>query len=289
MRQAILSSPPLCGFGPFPSISATNVVYEPEELSADLNIVLTGAVGGPIDGTLKVLRVYDNVQSVDYAAGASEFAEYGQPGFDTGSWADGHKLENISSSGSGQVGELQYQDDNLFFSIDDLNYGRVELHRPGAGTIDFISFGDDANSYAADLGTDGNDMVWTEAFGHPGGNENPWTTINIMTAPFTTDPGSIVKRRLRSETRNLGDVPFAVGCGYAAHEISTVDGGALRVVRISDGQSWVFYNSTSPVVTWGSAVAITCSEIFVNFNFGSTSTNLARIRLDSLGPGAPAD
>lgn len=48
-------------------------------------------------------------------------------------------------------------------------------------------------------------------------------------------------------------------------------------------------DSTSPVVTWASPIAITCSEIFVNFNFGSSEENLARIRLDSLGPGTPAD
>jgi hypothetical protein len=291
IHQAVVSQTPLCDLGTFSSIGAMDVAYHVEEFSsaAHTQTILAGALGGPFDALPRMLRSYPNLPGVGYVAGANEFAEYGAAGFDTGSWVDGHRIDTITTSAPGQLAELTFQGDNLFFSMDDLNYGRVQMFAHGTGVIDFISFGATTDSYAADLGTDGADMVWTEAFGHPGGNTNPWTTINIMTAPYTTDPTAIVKRRLRSEVRNLGDVPFTVGCGYAAHEISTLQGTGVRIVRISDGVSWSLFNLTSPLLTWNAAVAITCSEIFVNFNFGSTSTNLARIRLDSLGPGDPAD
>jgi len=290
VRQAFVTQPPLCGTDAFASVSSTSIIYTLEELSSDQShVVRDGALGGPLDAMPKMLRVNADPGTVGYVAGANEFVESGAIGFDTASWLDGHRLDSISSSGTGQSGEYLFQGDIFFFSVDDLNYGRIELYRSGVGTIDFISFGDDLNNYAADLGTDGTDMVWTEASGHPGGGTNPWTTINIMTASYTTNPAAILKHRLRSEVRNLGDVPFTVGCGYAAHEISTPAGTGVRVVRISDGQSWSLFNTTSPLLTWNAAVAITCTEIFVNFNFAAASSNLARIRLDSLGPGTPAD
>jgi hypothetical protein len=289
VHQAFVTLPPRCGTDTFSSVSASSVVYTLDELSSDLSqVILDGALGGGIDQTPHMLRVYSTVDSVGYVAGTNEFAEYGAAGFDTGSWVDGHRIDSITASGSGQNGELQFQADNLFFGVNDLTYGRVELFHTGAPTLDFISFGNDTQSYAADFGTDGTDMVWSEAFGHPS-DAAPWTTINIVTAPYTTNPVSITKRRLRSETITPGAQKFVVGCGYAAHETATAQAEGVRIVRLSDGQSWLFLNSASPLLTWNAPIAITCTEIFINFNFGAAAQNLARIRLDSLGPGDAAD
>jgi hypothetical protein len=300
VRQAIVSLPPNCDLGTFPSLSSTSAIYNIEEVSSDgqLNLVLAGAFGGPI-GSPRMLRVYSGSSSLGYVAGANEFAEFGSKGFDTGSWIDGHRIDTLSTTAPGQIEELQFQNDNLFFAVADLTFGRVQMNAPGSGVVDFISFGNDSQSYAADFGTDGNDMVWSEAFGHAS-DEAPWTTINIVTAPFTTTPSAIVKRRLRSETLAPGDHKFTVGCGYAAHEFTDSVSSGERIVRISDGQSWTLRNAIVPttrpdggaamaLLSWNDAVAITCSEIFINFNFGTGFANLARIRLDSLGAGTPPD
>ena len=288
VHQAIVAAPPLCDLGTFSSVSATSVIYTPEEFSSNLDVIKTGALGGPLEGSLKLLRNYSNVSSVGYVAGANEFVEFGAPGFDTGSWVDGHRLDSLSTSAHGQLSEPQFQNDNLFFSMGDLTYGSIQMYAAGKGVVDFITFGNDTQSYAADFGTDGTDMVWSEAFGHPS-DTSPWTTINIVTAPYTTTPSAIAKRRVRSETVTPGDHKFTVGCGYAVHEFNDSTSSGVRIVRLSDGVSWLLRNSSSPLLSWNDGVAITCSEIFINFNFGSTSTNLARIRLDSLGIGTPAD
>lgn len=290
VHQAIVTQPPQCGLDTFPSVSSSTVMYEAVQLSASLDVIAVAAVGGPIDGTLSVLRRYGVVQPTPtYFAGTNEFVEYGGAGFNSGAWTDGHKLDDITTKASGQLNGAQFQDDNFLFSVGDLNYGRIELFKPGTGTVDFVSLGDDGNHYATNFGTDGTDMVWTEATGHPGGNTNPWTTIDVVTAPYTTNAASITKRRLMSEARLSGTDRFVVGCGYAAHDFSETTGTGVRIVRLSDGRSWTLLDTASPKVVWNTAVAITCSEVFVNVSIAATDTNLARIRLDSLGPGIAAN
>lgn len=292
VHQAITSLPPVCDLGAFASISQKNVVYHVEKYSTDgkMKTLRAGALGGPFDGAPKILRVYDNLAGIDYVAGASEFVEVGAAGFDTGSWTDGHKLAPITTSAAGQLDELQFQGDNLFFGMNDLQQGTVEMFAPDAGTVDFVSFGSTPERQAADFATDGKDMVWVEASGHPDPS-GPWTKIDIVTAPYTTNPASIVKRRLRSETSPPGATKFVVGCGYAAHEFSDATSSGVRLVRLSDGVSWALRNNAegTPYFAWNDAVAISCTEMFINFNFGAQNGNLARIRLDSLGPGQQPD
>lgn len=286
VRQAIAATSPSCDLGEFSSVSANSVIYNFEKLSSSHTLLSGGAIGGAF-GSPQTLRSYSSPGGLEYAAGTTIFSEFGSKGFDLGALADGHQVSVLSTAAPGTPSEFQFEQDALFFSVSNLDYGRVQFATSDAGVADFIAFGAVTTNYAADFGTDGTDMVWTEASGHPDGGTNPWTTISTMTASFTTNPATITKRRLRSQsTYGLGTDPFVVGCGYAAHQTSDLDGTGLRVIRLSDGRSWRLLNGS---VTWNAPVAISCSELFVNVNFGPTALNLVRIRLDSLGAGDPAD
>ncbi|MEO8800807.1 MAG: hypothetical protein ABI551_23150 [Polyangiaceae bacterium] len=105
-----------------------------------------------------------------------------------------------------------------------------------------------------------------------------------MTSPFTTDPSKLAPRRLRSAVpKGFETSQIKVGCGYAAR----ANGANLRIVHLSDGTSWVLPNN-SPW-SWVNPLAVTCDEVFVTVGIGSGSTNIARVRLASLGPGIPPD
>lgn len=144
------------------------------------------------------------------------------------------------------------------------------------------AYGDVDNAYG-NFGTDGHDMVWTYAQGYVG--EFDYQKLSIMTAPYTTDQqtAQASERRLRSDTFSFAPQPFRIGCGYAARE--AVVGAAMGavVVRLSDGWSWFVVGKEGvpyPVHPLG----LTCDELFL-----ATFTSIARVRLDSLGPGMEPD
>ena len=112
-----------------------------------------------------------------------------------------------------------------------------------------------------------------------------------MTDPYTTDPASVTARRLRSYpyTGGVGAVPALVGCGYAVHDRIL----ASTLVRLSDGTTWTIPADVVPSgVQWAKPIAVTCDEVFglgyLPANPSRPST-LVRVRIDSLGPGSPAD
>ncbi|RYZ16054.1 MAG: hypothetical protein EOO70_05400 [Myxococcaceae bacterium] len=153
----------------------------------------------------------------------------------------------------------------------------------------------DLHAYGG-FGTDGHDLVWVEGHDAQGttGVHDPFPSSAIMTAPFTTDPTQLKPRRLRSNVDEAGWETFAVGCGYAAKVSDRVDGRPLIIVRLSDGRKWELKNSPvdlPPEQKWNWApnrIGLTCDEIFVQALPGK-HWQIARIRLDSLGPGIAAD
>jgi hypothetical protein len=184
------------------------------------------------------------------------------------------------------VGEYSYQGDALFLTASNANYAKIKIFAPANGMRDFISFGNVLSNSAADFGTDGINMAWIEASGRAT-SADPWTTLSIMTAPYTTDPSSIVKRRVRSEDVGyFATAKFTVGCGYAAHRFVAGPVAGVRIVRLADGVSWKL--TDTPRWYWYEPTAVTCSELFVNI-VGPKAFNLARVRFDSLGPGIPPD
>lgn len=249
-----------------------------------------GALGGDIDKVPAVLESYGDGVGRSYFAGPNAYFAYPEDALKT--WASPSALvAKVPMPDPGQPGKPSFAGDTMFFPMGTNEYHRIKIFSPADGLHDFISYGNDISKGASDFGTDGKDMVWTEASGRSSVSD-PWAKIDITTAPFTRDPSAIAKRRLRSETMLFGANTFTVGCGYAAHNFAnTVYDGGVRIVRLSDGRSWklgkivgdggVFWQFTS-------ALAITCDEVFLVFHRGQQS-NVARIRLDSLGPGDPPD
>lgn len=250
-----------------------------------------GAIGGSVDALPLVLESWPDAKSRSFIAGPNSYFALGADNVIRPYAAGGASLGTVTVTDPGQMGAIQFVGDELFYQVHSLSYSRIKVYSLTAGARDLISFGNDVSANAADFGTDGVDMVWTEAFGRTSSSD-PWTTINIMTSKFTADPSKIVKRRLRSESRMIGAAPFKVGCGYAAHDISADDiGTGTRLVRLSDGRSWRFIKTLAdggPTWTFLGPLAITCDELFVNVIDGKEN-RVARIRIDSLGEGEPAD
>ena len=157
---------------------------------------------------------------------------------------------------------------------------------PAAGTRTFLSDPDGVANGFADLGTDGHDLVWLrgQARSEPWG---PYATLEVVTSPYTNNPGALVPRRLRSEVSATGARPFSVGCGYALRDTEK----DIRLVRISDGTSWTFpIAAGNGSLRWNSSVGVTCDEIVLVAAIPATKAyTVARLRIDSLGPGTPAD
>lgn len=170
----------------------------------------------------------------------------------------------------------------------------VGFRTPDGKTHDVANFGSDVSQGAADLVTDGTDYVWMEAFGRLT-KSDPWTGARLMTAKYTTDTATLAPRRVRSWSwERFTSSSFVVGCGYAVGNI--VDGivnnvgiVGVGIVRLSDGVSWkLLGKNNTQELRWSTPLAVTCDEAFIRVDEG-VETNIARIRLDSLGPGIPAD
>ncbi|MBI4705154.1 MAG: hypothetical protein HY744_28945, partial [Deltaproteobacteria bacterium] len=185
------------------------------------------------------------------------------------------------------VGQLVLSGDVFFWATSTLISGGINVWTPEGGARPFIRWIDDYTREAGDLGTDGVDLVWSYGEGKTEPSEEPFPIRLIVTAKFTTDPEKVkaTARRLRSQpSKCIGCSGFVVGCGYAAHE------GCCNnsyVVRLSDGVSWDLPGKY-PDPMLDTPVGLTCEEVFVLGELDGRTT-IARIRLDSLGPGTAPD
>ncbi|MFO0553018.1 MAG: hypothetical protein U0271_31815 [Polyangiaceae bacterium] len=155
------------------------------------------------------------------------------------------------------------------------------------GTHPLLTFGDDLTRGAANVGTDGVDLVWTQGEGKVAGEEGLYRIVSIMTSPFTTDPAALASRRLRSDmSTGIGthQNQFAVGCGYAGRILAT--GRDAEIVRLQDGAAWVL--SGNDEWKWNYVLGFTCKELFITVFDAVSRYGIARLPLDSLGdPLAP--
>jgi hypothetical protein len=246
--------------------------------------VFWGAIGGGLDDTPAVLSTSASPRG--YYSGSTSYVESPEnlllPW--QGTAPTGTPLDIPDP---GLATDYVFGRSAIFFQVANQAYHRIKIYTSGVGVQEFISFGDTVSSGAADFGTDGKDMVWTEASGRTLSTD-PWTTINIMTAKYTEDQKAIVKRRVRSEVISIGAAPFKVGCGFAAHFVGEV---GPRLLRLSDGRSWQFPLIDSAVgYNWifNQILGVSCDEVFVGAYRGNQNY-LVRIRIDSLGPGIPPD
>ncbi len=154
----------------------------------------------------------------------------------------------------------------------------------------------DGSQGAGNFTTDGKNMVWTYVQGADHG-DGTYDTMSVMTAPYTADGAQALAtmRRVRSDVKGFDPYPWAVGCGYAARSatVPALGNNALYIVRLSDGVSWLLPDKLDlPSLHWSIPLGATCGELFttVDTEDGTTHTiTIARIRLDSLGPGTPPD
>jgi len=207
--------------------------------------------------------------------------------FDQYAWADGARLPSLWSAAQDnglQQGIPVSTEGAIFWPSDNLSYQKTKVYTPSSGVRDFLSAGMVTTRGYDDLGSDGKDLVWLDAQGRTT-DTGPYDTLTITTAPFTTEPSQLVPRRLRTEQGpGFGASHFQVGCGYAARS----NGQHIRVVRLSDGQSWILSNALTDPWGWSEPLALTCTELFATV-LDSGVTRLARVRLDSLGPGIAPD
>jgi hypothetical protein len=263
--------------------------------------VFEGTRGGALAGRLGELRptfVYESTafgaENWVYAVGAPGVVR-NSASIDLLSWKVPYAPPTPVASPETEGGLKQnypfFFKDTLFWASDTLPINKQKVWTVQGGAKDFISFGADSSRGAADLGTDGIDMAWVQGSNRSDPN-GIFPVVDLMTAPYTTDPALLKPRKIRSISGSpFGTAPVVVGCGFAArrtHLLTGADGGweaHVMLVRIADGQTWLLPGGPDPSWYYDAPIAITCNEVFL---YAHTPTQqIIRIRLDSLGPGSP--
>jgi hypothetical protein len=206
------------------------------------------------------------------------------------SWDDPSKEIFVTSPAVDPDGEAAAQPlvrgDAVFWNTTSLNQNGINVWTKEGGTRPFIRWVGEYTKGADALGTDGVDMVWAYGEGKRW-NKTVYPRRSVMTSPFTTDPKKLKPRRLRAHPYDrIGNARFVVGCGYAAHKMLDQNGVATMVIRLSDGHAWTI--PRAPEFTHYEPLGVTCEDVFIKGEIEGRS-NIARIRLDSLGPGLPPD
>jgi hypothetical protein len=256
-----------------------------------------GAIGGSIDDLYPPVFEHEVVTTQalpGWAVGASWIAEEDASSTVTAYPWNLSKPQFVTSPATDPEGfsafEFALYGNAFFWTTGTLFESGINSWNPVDGARPFIRWVGDLTQGAADLGTDGTDLVWSYGQGQqPGSTLYP--TRSVMTASFTTDPKALAPRRLRSQPEpNFGVYPWVVGCGYAANLDPTGNAAANNatlVVRLSDGVSWTIPAVPGHFWTY-QALGLTCDEVFIIAQVEGQET-FARIRLDSLGAGMPPD
>lgn len=288
---------------PLGHAAAGNVMHRVRDNPSSQTDKSGGAFGGPVD-TLRP-RVYfpkgtspSPYVSTAYYVGATMFVQnFGAAS--VYSFATGNLIAPLvpaPEDSDVRYGLYQFQGDDLFWIGNSARRTIVKVWTAAGGMQTLIGHGYDYSRAVIGFGTDGVDMVWTEAFGRIDQTVQIYPQVETWTARYTTSPGVVAstKRRLRSEYPNGYTANNVVGCGYVAHAISppsTWGKRGFRLIRISDGTSWEVSDESEVQkfnFNFHFPLAVTCDEVFVEGSTGS-HIEVARIRIDSLGPGIPAD
>jgi hypothetical protein len=238
----------------------------------------------------RVLERYDDEQAYSFLASTRWIVRVAAPALQVHArpWSPGAAAVLVTSAerlgADRKPTQLVLYDDTLFWTSASRSQHAIHVWDAGRGARPLIDFGDDASRGAADLGTDGTHLVWTQARGKaPAAALYP--ERSIMTARFTGDGSALSPRRLRSQPYPaLGVHSFVVGCGYAAH---AADANTTLLVRLADGVSWRL-PSRWPDFLPQRPLGLTCRDLFVLGRYGARA-NIARFDLDALGPGLPPD
>jgi hypothetical protein len=252
------------------------------------------AIGGSIDLLHPgVLYSWNPSHGHGFAASDVVWASYDSYDVGVARWGQPWKVVSKSMDVGGlQQVNLKVWHDFVTWQASDGVYMGTMAWTPAKGAYPFITFPGDWSRAANGLGTDGVDLVWFYGEGKAQPLDYQYPKTSVMTSPFTKDPVALKPRRLRSFTDSQPPVSqWTVGCGYAA-----VEGAANHplVVRLSDGWSWVLepepLGDGGPKQQWrfSTVYGINCDEVFVQGGVG-VEMQIARVRLDALGPGMPPD
>jgi hypothetical protein len=269
-------------------------VYD-SEATGELDSYGGGGIGGALDElTPRVLVAAHDRIARSVFAGAPGFLELAAGGAMTlHPWAGAPVALWSSERGGGLAQNFQsFRGGALLWAANDEATRKQMVWTASGGVKELLPA-------AADLGTDGKDLVWLEGTrneicweagcntaSQPGG----FADIRVVAAPFTTDPARVKPRVVRANgsPHPFGTSPFVVGCGRAARATFVDDGGARRhaieVIRLSDGATW--HLPDAPGSAWGyrAPLALTCDEIFARVYERTPGQpghfNVARVRLD---------
>lgn len=171
---------------------------------------------------------------------------------------------------------------DILFDVGTLSMRGIMAFDKVNGVHPLVRWYGDKTKGAGNIGTDGKLLVWTFGEGK-GPGDDKYPTRSIMVAPYTTNQLALQPKRLRSDLGVLDLDPFVVGHGYAGHHAYGPQ--SLLIVRLADGVSWII--PASETWWWNRVLGFTKDEVFVSIIW--PAPNIARIRLDSLGPGIPPD
>jgi hypothetical protein len=299
VRQAIWDSAIRCTLGTS-SLAAGHIVYgvSDDVVTGTLGPYDGGALGGTFDDpkprTIVRHEGHDQVVHT-YAAGKLGALENASRivGWDSPSTAiPAFPTVLLTANDNGLLAtDPFFVDDALFWMASTRAIHRLEVWTRATGTRELLRARpgiDEWREGFADLGSDGKDMVWERGTDRADPTQS-FRAVTLYTAPYTTEPSRLVPRRLRSELPgSLALSPFVVGCGYAAHSVFPPNAqGALRIVRLATGESWLLEAPLNGPWQWLHPLAITCDEIFAEVH--TPEYNVARVRLASLGPSIAPD
>ncbi len=132
------------------------------------------------------------------------------------------------------------------------------------------------------------DMFWLEGTNRIPGHAQ-WESVVAWTAPATTDPARVVRRRLGATP--LAGVPRGAPGMFGTRVVYSDSATTVRIVDIADGSFWTV---TSDPESWfdGTPVWVGPDDFALlvarsSFDTALGGATIYRIRYDSLGPPSP--
>ena len=300
VHQAILETTNTCTLGQF-AIQAGKVAYRvyDSEAQGKLSSYGGGSMGGAIDDLRP--RVYTHYHDKDivysYYASSTGLLEISTVGSEIKQydWATGAYLRTVDSAaqnGTYAIRQVWPVGDAIFTdAYIDQFYMKLRVWTLDGGARDFISFGGDWTKSAGNLASDGVSLVWSQGEGRTNPNL-AFDQARVMRTDFTTNPPDGGKLVGTTSSSGAFTNPGVVGCGYVARQGAiALDAGSepqgVLLFRLSDGKRWELPNVPGSALRWGQPLAITCTELFALATVDGTPPvlTLARVRLDSIGPG----
>ncbi len=147
------------------------------------------------------------------------------------------------------------------------DHGGIAVWTTSLGAAPFLPRSSDPpQSRVGNFVTDGTEMAWLSRVQGPDG-EDDLSTMELWTAPFTTDPKELesTARRVVAFPYGIDVFPLALGCGYVAgvnHNHAQPVGPNVVVVRLRDGAEFAIGGKSIAADGWeiNRTLGINCSS-----------------------------